>query len=119
MVKKTFTYIVISLLLISCSGSSSNTETAIADAPAYTELAYAMVQSATDEVAAAESLDEVLGIEKKLVMDMFDFFVEHEKDMNENSDIAESFSVRLDSLMNNFNALVQKKKQENLIIEQL
>lgn len=120
--KKSFYIIAMLLMFISCSGNGGKVGSAAEEPiakPVYTDLAYAMVQSATDELAAAESVEKVHEIEQRLAMDLVNFFLEHEKEMNENTDEAEIFVSRLDSMMAGFNSLAAEKKAAGFEIEQL
>ena len=75
--KKSFYIIAMLLMFISCSGNGGKVGSAAEEPiakPVYTDLAYAMVQSATDELAAAESVDKVHEIEQRLAMDLVTFW---------------------------------------------
>ena len=104
-------------MLLSCNGGNAGVTSL--DYPEYSDLAFAMVQSAKDELATAKSVNDVIDVERHLTTALFDFFIEYEEEINNDSVNSEVFYARFDSLMSDFNSALEKRKTEVPLFEQL
>lgn len=118
--KKGIFLLAVIFLLFSCGGNGSKVKnTDISDKSTYSDLAFAIVQSAKDKLASAESVSKAMDIDRQLTLDITGFFVEYEKDISEDPVESELFVARLDSMMADFKSLLEKKMSGYAVIEQL
>ena len=75
--RKVIVVVAVLCMLFSCNGR--NAGMASSDSPGYSDLAFAMVQSAKDELATAKTVNDVIDIERHLTTALFDFFIEYEE----------------------------------------
>jgi hypothetical protein len=115
--RKGFVLVAVLSMLFSCN--SGNVGVTSSDSPEYSDLAFAMVQSAKDELATANTVNDVIDIEKHLTTALFDFFIEYEEEINNDSVNSEVFYARFDSLMSDFNSALEERKTEVPLFEQL